>query len=143
MNNYTPIDDLLKKYKELKYKTGSSSKEFGMPISTTELDEREAPVEIKSSPEEVEKYITPHADTIILPPDLKKIGIKTEEQNLFEEKLNKIKLPISDDRIMEDIKAPPSEAKRWFATILLYILERSHLTLKKVGKKVVRIFKTN
>jgi len=64
-------------------------------------------------------------------------------KNQFKEALNKIKLPISDDRIMEDLKAPPTEAKRWFATILLYILERAHLTLKKVGAKTVRMFKTD
>lgn len=143
MQNFTPIDDLVKKHNEFKYGTGSVSKEFDMPSKSLESSELEVLPEQKSSAENVEKYITPKAETIKLPPDLKKMGLKTDEDEQFKEALNKIKLPISDDRIMEDLKAPPSDARRWYATILLYILERAHLTLKKVGTKVVRIFKTN
>lgn len=143
MHNFTPIDDLIKKYNDMKYGTGSFSKEFGLPNKSIEINEVESLPEKSSSPEDEKKYITPKAETIKLPPDLKKMGLKTEDDDQFKEAFNKIKLPISDDRIMEDLKAPPSESRRWYATILLYILERAHLTLKKVGTKVVRIFKTN
>lgn len=132
--NFTAIDDLVKKYNEMKYGVGSVSKEADLPSSSIEINESETPVE---------QYVTPHSNSIKLPPNLRKIGLKTEEEDLFKETLNRIKLPISDDKIMEDLQAPPSEAKRWFATILLYILERAHLTLKKVGTKVVRIFKVS
>lgn len=143
VKNFTSIDELVKKYNEMKYGSGSVSKEFDIPSPSLETDELEAPVEQKTTSEDVEKYVTPHTNTIKLPPDLKKLGLKTKEDDQFKEAMNKIKLPISDERIMEDLKAPPSESRRWFATILLYILERAHLTLKKVGTKVVRIFKTN
>lgn len=139
--NHTPIDDLVKKHNELKYGVGSASKEADLPGSSIEIKEVE-PEKEEVTKEDVEKYITPRDASIKLPPDLKKIGVKTQEDDLFKETINRIKLPISDEKIMEDLKAPPSEAKRWFATILLYILERAHLTLKKVGTKVVRIFKT-
>lgn len=142
MQNYTSIDELVKKYKELKYGSGSPSKETDLPSSSVEINEVEPSVE-QQVEEKVETYVTPRSNSIKLPPDLKKIGIKTEEDDQFKDALNKIKLPISDDRIMEDLKASPSEARRWFATILLYILERAHLTLKKVGTKVVRIFKVS
>ena len=140
MQNYTSIDALVKKYNVLKYGAGSPSKE-DLPLPQHEIDEIEAPIEQETSPEEVEKYVTPHPQTIKLPPDLKKIGIQAKVDDQFKEALNKVKLPISDERIMEDLKASPSESRRWFATLLLYILERAHLTLKKVGTKVVRIFK--
>ena len=144
VNNFTPIDELVKKYNELKYGAGSVSKEFDIPSSSSEKDELEAPIEQKTTPEEVGKYITPQAKTIKLPPDLKKIGVQTtNDDSQFKEALYKLKLPISDEKIMEDLRAPPTESKRWFATILLYILERAHLSLKKVGSKVVRIFKTS
>jgi len=141
--NYTAIDEIVKKYNEMKYGAGSLSKEFDIPTPSLEADELEAPTEQKTSSDEVEKYITPRAETINLPPDLKKIGVKTGEEDQFKEAMNKIKFPISDERIMENLKASPSESRRWFATILLYILERAHLTLRKVGTKVVRIFKAN
>jgi hypothetical protein len=141
--NYTPIDDLVKKHNEMKYGVGSASKEADLPGTSMEIEEVETPVEQNVEEEEVEKYVTPTDASIKLPPNLKKVGVKSVEEDLFKETLNKIKLPISDEKIMEDLKAPPSEAKRWYATILLYILERAHLTLKKVGTKVVRMFKTD
>lgn len=141
--NYTAIDELVKKHNEMKYGAGSVSKEFDIPSPSVEINELEVPTEQKTAPGEVEDYLTPHSNTIKLPPDLKKLGLKTKEDNQFKEAMNKIKFPISDDRIMEDLKASPMESRRWYATILLYMLERAHLTLKKVGTKVVRIFKTN
>lgn len=132
--NFTAIDELVKKHNEMKYGVGSSSKEADIPGSSIEINEGEIPIE---------QYVTPHSNSIKLPPNLRKIGLKTEEEDLFKETLNRIKLPISDDKIMQDLQAPPSESKRWFATILLYILERAHLTLKMVGTKVVRIFKVS
>lgn len=140
--NHTPIDELVKKHNEMKYGVGSSSKEADLPGSSIEIEQVEAPVE-KQTTEDVETYVTPTDASIKLPPNLKKVGIKSVEDDLFKETLNKIKLPISDEKIMQDLQAPPSESKRWFATILLYILERAHLTLRRVGTKVVRIFKTD
>ncbi len=142
--NYTPVDELVKKHNEMKYGTGSPSKEFVVPSPEHEIAEVEAPVEQVSS-EKVEDYAQPKTTSIKLPPDLKKMGVKTSDDNdnQFREALYKIKLPISDEKIMDDLKAKPTESKRWFATILLYILERAHLTLKKIGTKVVRVFKTN
>lgn len=139
--NFTAIDELVKKYNEMKYAVGSSSKEADLPGSSIEINEIETPVEQQI--EEVEKYIAPTDASIKLPPNLKKVGVKSVEEDLFKETLNKIKLPISDERIMEDLQASPTESKRWYATILLYILERAHMTLKKVGTHVVRIFKTD
>lgn len=143
--NYTPIDELVKKYNEMKYGAGSVSKEFDIPSPSVETNEIEASVEQKTTHKEAEvnDYVVLHSDSIKLPPDLKKIGITTNDDSQFKAALNRIKLPISDERIIEDLKAPPSESKRWFATLLMYILERAHLTLKKVGTKVVRIFKTS
>jgi len=140
--NHTPIDDLVKKHNEMKYGTGSGAKEADLPGQSIEIQEVEVPVE-EQTEEKVEQYVTPKSNSIKLPPDLKKIGVQTDESEQFKEALNRIKLPISDEKIMQDLQAPPSEAKRWFATILLYILERAHLTLKRVGTHVVRIFKTS
>lgn len=142
MQNFTPIDDLVKKHNEMRYGSGSPSKEFEVATPPHEIYEIEASDEQEKT-EEVGKYMAPRPQTIKLPPDLKKIGLKAEEEDQFKEALGRIKLPISDEKIMEDLKAPPSESRRWFATILLYILEQAHMTLKRVGTKAVRIFKTN
>lgn len=141
--NYTAIDDLVKKHNAMKYGVGSAAKEADIPSPSVELDEVEPPVEQQGEEEHVEQYVTPKSNSIKLPPDLKKIGVKTDEDDQFKEALSRIKLPISDEKIMEDLQAPPTEGKRWFATLLLYILEQAHMTLKRVGTHVVRIFKTS
>jgi hypothetical protein len=144
MQNFTPIDDLVQEYKAMKYGAGASIKE-ALPISTIEsapIDEqKEEDVENKN----VNAYITPKKDeSISLPPDLKKLGVQTPDtDDQFKAALYKIKLPVSDEKIMDDLKASPSESKRWFATLLVYILAQAHLTLKRIGTKVVRVFKTD
>ena len=142
MNNFTPIDDLVQEYKAMKYGTGSSAKEVLLPSSSEIIQSSDMG---ENEEAQVEKFITPKKDaSISLPPDLKKIGIKaTGDDNQFQAALYKLKLPISDEKIMDNLKAAPSESKRWYATILFYMLEMAHLTLKKVGTKVVRVFKTS
>lgn len=141
--NFTPIDDLVKKHKEMKYAASSMTKEADIPSRPVELSDSAENGEHEDTAKKVSDYVTPRADSIQLPPDLKKLGLTTNDDSQFKAALNRIKLPISDEKIMEDLKAPPSESKRWFATILVYLLERAHLTLKRVGTKVVRIFKTD
>jgi 5'-3' exonuclease len=145
--NFTAIDDLIHEHRAMKHGAGTATKEVLSTYTpeTTKSDEHEKSEEQESN-KDVNKYITSKKDdSISLPPDLKKAGLQTQSDtdDQFKSAMYKIKFPISDDEIMEDLKAPPSESKRWFATILLYILERAHLTLKKVGTRVVRIFKTS
>lgn len=141
--NFTSIEDLVREHMAMKYGAGSQSKEMDIPPSPHETHDMQEFSEQET--QNAKTHVTSKTDdTITLPPDLKSIGIETNNENeLFQATLNKIKLPISDEKIMEDLQAPPSESKRWFATILLYILERAHMTLKKIGKKVVRVFKTD
>ena len=142
--NFTSIEDLVKKHHEMRQASGSVSKEFGISSPSPEINSLELPIEEEESSEGVEEYITPHPETIQLPPDLKKVGVQaTNDDTQFKSALYKLKLPISDEKIMDDLKASPAEAKRWYATILLYMLKMAHLTLKKVGSKVVRAFNTS
>ena len=143
--NYTSIDDLVHEYNAMKYGSGSGAKEtLPAMVSPEDFSNEEKETE-EIEEKEVSEYITPKKDaSISLPPSLKKMGVvATGDDSQFHEALYKLKLPISDEKIMEDLKAKPSESKRWYATLLLYILQMAHLTLKKVGSKVVRVFKTN
>jgi hypothetical protein len=146
--NFTSIDDLVQEYRAMKHGSSASTKE-SLPTFTPEVTKKSELNENEKNEVEannVDAFITSKRDdSISLPPDLKKAGVKTstDADDQFKTALYKIRFPISDEKIMDDLKAPPSESKRWFATILLYILERAHLTLKRVGSKVVRILKTN
>ena len=137
--NFTPITDLIEKYNEMKYGAGSMAKE-ALPVAQNEQVEHEDTVEHEPAQKPVAHYVTPHADSISLPPALKELGLEEVNTTDFP-KLNNIRLPISDEQIMKDLQAPPTESKRWYATFFVYLLERAHLTLKRVGTKVIRVMK--
>jgi len=145
MSNFTPIDDLVHEHLAMKHGAGGNIKE-SLPVSTPPevfTNNEQGKEEVEEN--EVSDYITPQKDvSITLPPALKNIGVQvTNDDSQLNTALYKLKLPISDEKIMEDLKARPTESKRWYATVLLYILQMAHLGLKKVGSKVVRVFKTN
>lgn len=125
--NYTPIDDLL----------GSGLPKEAEPIATEfEINE---PVE-HSPEEEVRPFVSSRAETIELPPDLKKLGLQAVSNSSFPSYKN-IKLPLSDEKIIVGQKAPITSALRWLAVFALYILAQAHLGLKVVHGHVIRVLK--
>lgn len=139
-NSYTPIDDLMKK-KNIVSGGSSISKEF--PSSSTKNKEySEIQEMVEHEPDkEVEEFIKPRAETIELPPDLKKLGVQATTSSQFSTYQN-IKLPISDDKIITGLHAPITSSLRWLATFAQYVLACAHIVLKKVHGKVVRVIKT-
>jgi len=125
--NYTPIDDLL----------GAGLPKEAEPIAT-EFEIKE-PVE-HSPEEEVRPFVSPRAETIELPPDLKKLGLQAVSHSQFPSYKN-IKLPLSDEKIVVGQKAPITSSIRWLATFALYILAQAHLGLKVVHGHVIRVLK--
>lgn len=132
--NYTKIDDLLNKTKK---KENISLPKEAEPIGT-EFEIKE-PTE-HSPEEEVKPFVNPRAETIELPPDLKKLGLQTVSHSSFPSYKN-IKLPLSDEKIVVGQKAPITSSIRWLATFALYILAQAHLGLKVVHGRVIRVLK--
>jgi len=132
--NYTPIDDRIKK---LRLPTVSLPKETEPAlIRETEIKE-DIEYELEK---EVSPFIQKRAETIKLPPDLKKIGLQTPSIGQFSNYQN-IKLPISDDKIVTGLHSPVTSSLRWLATLALYILRQAHLGLKVVHGRVIRIIR--
>lgn len=125
--NYTPIDDLL----------GKSTQKESEPIGT-EFEIKE-PVE-HSPEEEVRPFVSPRAETIDLPPDLRALGLEAVSHSKFPSYKN-IKLPLSDEKIIVGQKAPITSGIRWLATFALYILAQAHLGLKVIHGRVIRVLK--
>jgi len=88
---------------------------------------------------EVQKYVQierkeePHID-----PKLKKAGLSAIDTTTLDPRY-KVKLPISDEKIMEGLDKPMTSSYRWLAEFSRYILKKAHLTLKKIHGHVVRI----
>lgn len=89
---------------------------------------------------EVAPFIKKRAETIKLPPDLKKLGLQTSSTSQFSS-LPTVNLPISDDKVISGLHAPITSSLRWLATLAIYILRQAHLGLKVIHGHVVRVFK--
>ncbi len=89
-------------------------------------------------PTEVAPFVQARAETIKLPADVKKMGVvATSSTPIFKDE-QALKLPISDEKIIEGLKQPVTSSFRWFAELMRYLLRQAHLTLKTFHGKVVR-----
>lgn len=135
--NFTPIDDLIKKYKS---QPVSRPKEVEPIVAQPEAGEIKEVVEHEIKDEEVKPFVSPRTETIKLPPDLKKLGLQPVTTTKFPSYQN-IKLPISDEKIIIGLHKPVTDSLRWLATLAVYLLKMAHLQLKVVHGKVVRVIR--
>lgn len=126
--NYTAIDDLL----------GSGLPKEAEPIAAEKFEIKEPSED--NVEEEVRPFVSPRAETIELPPDLKKLGLQAVSHSKFSSYKN-IKLPLTDEKIIVGQKAPVTSSIRWLAEFALFILAQAHLGLKVVHGRVIRVLK--
>ena len=136
VKNYTPIDDLVQKWKK---SSVSLPKEAEPQKNTTETLSMQEAVEHEPDTE-VAPFVKPKHETIKIPSDLANIGLQPAKSTSFPTYQN-IKLPISDEKVIEGLKEPVSSSRRWLSEFALFILKQAHLTLRKVGGKVVRVIR--
>lgn len=134
--NFTSIDDLIKKNSQ----PVSKPKEGEPSRGKTEAYNLEEVVEHEINDEEVKGHVTTRHESIKLPPDLKKMGLKSVSTTSFPSYQN-VKTPLADDKVMTGLHAPITSSLRWLATLALYVLRQAHLTLKEIHGKVVRVVK--
>jgi len=139
--NYTPLNKTLSlpgnRNGQVVARTGGLSKEQE-PLLKKDVDYQEV-VEHEPS-QEVVPFVQKRAETIKLPPDLKKIGLKVSSISQTTSYKN-VKIPISDDKVISGMKAPITSSLRWLATLALYLLRQAHLSLRVVHGHAVRILK--
>lgn len=111
-----------------------------------ELEPRPVPTEsgvirevVEAEPStEVAPFVQARAETIKLPDDVKKMGaVATNSTPIFKDE-QVLKLPISDEKIIEGLKQPVTSSFRWFAELMRYLLRQAHLRLMVLQGKVVR-----
>lgn len=139
--NYTPIDDLVQKYKT---STISGPKE-AEPLRSqfdisAEYSDMQEVVEHDTVDEEVKPHIEVRKDTIELPLEVQQSGVQPITQSDFQAYQN-IKLPLTDDKVITGLHAPITSSLRWLATFATFLLWQAHLSLKVVHGKVVRVIK--
>jgi hypothetical protein len=130
--NFTDINDLLEENKNI-----GQSKE-AEPIVAEKFEIKE-PAE-DNIEEEVRPFVSPRAETIELPPELKKLGLQAVPHSKFPSYKN-IKLPLTDEKIIVGKKAPVTSSIRWLAEFAIFILAQAHLGLKVIHGRVIRVLK--
>lgn len=136
--NYTDIDHLVKRHTQQTHQSSTNSKEYEPPKRSIEAHQMVESVEQTGLDQDVKPYVDVHADKLELDPELKKAGLVVSDQSGIPSYLN-IKLPISDDKVIQGLHAPVSSSLRWLATIGVYILSKVHIHLKTVRGKVIRV----
>lgn len=134
---YTPIDDLIKIQQKNEPVSSLPNKEME-PVPKKEIEFKE--VKEKEVDEEVKPHVVKRQETIELPSDLKKMGLRPVPTTQFPQ-YQTVKLPLSDEKIIVGLHAPVTSSLRWLAALALYLLKRAHLSLKVAHGKVFRVFR--
>jgi len=106
--NFTSIHDLIKKHRtNTSVSSISHSKEAEPAVDFGQIKEV-----VEHEPEtEVEQFVTPRAETIKLPPELKKLGLQEVSTTKFPSYQN-VKLPLSDEKVIVGSHAPITSSLR-------------------------------
>lgn len=136
--NHTPIHHLL---------TGDSDSQVSAaPAKEVEpviaIQERK-PIELHEvaehkMSEEVTQYIQHRDETVQVPPDLSNMGVAATGTPTYVT-LNPKKLPLSDESIIKGLHEPIKSSLRWLALACVYVLQKTHVMLKEVHGKVMRV----
>ncbi|OGG32108.1 hypothetical protein A3I80_05110 [Candidatus Gottesmanbacteria bacterium RIFCSPLOWO2_02_FULL_40_10] len=74
-----------------------------------------------------------------MPPDVKKLGVSVSNAQSPVFTAAQVSLPITDDKILEGLKAPLSSAFKWLAVWCIKKLQKAHLVLKSIHGKIIRV----
>lgn len=88
----------------------------------------------------VSQFVQEVKEEVEIPPELQKVGLKPVTASSNPAYQN-VKLPISDERVLEGLEKPPTSSFRWLAELSRYVLRVAHIQLKKVHGHVIRVFK--
>lgn len=135
--NFTPIDDLIKKMQPPSAGLPKEAEPILGPSESLHLQES---VEHEPS-EEVKPYVQPRAESIKLPGDLTMIGLQPVSSSQFSSYKN-IKLPISDEKIIKGLHEPITSSYRWLAEFAVFVLRQAHLALRVVHGKIIRVIQS-
>ncbi len=138
--NYTDISDLIQSVQAQQISYGNPEKISPMRPPEVSKDHIEIHEVTEHEPEpEVKHYVEPRPEKIEVPQEVEEEGVASTGHSQFTT-YNSVKLPISDDKVMQGLKNPISTSVRWLAEFCLFILRKAHIKLKIAHGKAVRMF---
>lgn len=130
--SYTPVDHLIKPVI-----TGTSKEFEGAKPKASPALEYQKVKEFEPDPE-VAPYISARREHPVIAEDLQKRGVIDRSGTQFPT-YERVKAPLSDEKILTGLHAPLYSSLRWLATLALYILKKAHLTIKMIHGNILRV----
>ncbi|NTU73283.1 hypothetical protein HGB07_03885 [Candidatus Roizmanbacteria bacterium] len=142
-SNYTPIDDIVEAFLDKKNEMSRpiETEPFATLSEPLSLDEVKEVEEIKEQDvvSDESSYIEVKRNDIEVDDELQQHGVQPTSTDPQE--IDPTASLLADEKIVKGLHAPISSSLRWLATLALYLLQRSHYTLKVVRGKVMRVKK--
>lgn len=139
--NNPDVGDLQDTQKDVFDQTSWGHPEAGpMPAPREKTDhiEMHEVVEHEVSPE-VADYVEEQKDLPEIPKDLQDIGVEATQKPVQYPHHQTIKVPLTDEQIIQASKAPMDSSIRWLAEFCKRILHRANIRLKVAEGKATRI----
>lgn len=125
--NFTPKPSGLEK--------GPSSVHNWSEISTLmEVKEKKLPSEVTPFVEDLKPE--PNIDEELVEAGVEKVAPKSTYPTYLQKEI-----PMSDDEVLVAQKEPVVSSQRWLAELCIYLLKQSHIALKNIGGRVLRVRK--
>jgi hypothetical protein len=136
--NHSSISHLVKHALKFTSYTGSKETEprIGEPLKIIEPVKESAVEKNEKAPqtESQENNVQVNPEVPEVDEELKEAGVETVKSSSVFVNNKKIELPISPDDLNEASHKPITSGARWLAEITMYILNKFHLVLRRVGK---------
>ena len=97
-------------------------------------------VEHEIQDDEVKEFVEATPENVSVPADLHQQGVQATQATNFPS-YQAVKLPITDEQVVEGLKQPQTSSFRWLAEFAMYLLKKAHITLKTVHGHVERVVK--
>lgn len=138
--NYSSIHHIIKKHQQASQPISTGSPEHPSSSETTKPAEVQEVVEFEAVDPEVQPHVEVKPEVVKLPPELKKAGVAPVANPQFTTTQG-MKLPMPAEELPKGLSAPVDSSFRWLAVLTMYVLEQSHISIKKAHKGILGLFK--
>lgn len=139
--NYSSIHHVIKKvHKPAPQQVSSGSPESPHISEAPKSGEIQEVVELEKLDPAVSAHVEVRPETPKVPEDLKKIGVQPVSSPVFTDTQG-AKLPLTPDEMPKALSAPVDSSLRWLGVFTMYLLERSHSSIKTVHRGLRGLFR--
>lgn len=139
--NYTDITDLITRAQD-SFNMGAwgQPESEPRPVPKEQQDHIEMHEIAEDEPlPDITPYLRAHNPKVKVPKSLKEIGVEAVENPIQYPTYKTVKVPLSDQKIVQGMKMPLDSSFRWLAEICIRLLRVAHVKLKEAHGTIRRV----